>query len=401
MPELRFKGAETPWERKRLEDVGSCQSGEGFPEIEQGGKNGIPFFKVSDMNLPGNEFELTIANNYVTQDQIRRCGWHTVDILPAVFFAKVGAAVMLNRKRLVRKSFLMDNNTMAFRIGSDIDADFLKACFETIDLPSLSQTGALPSINSTDVEALSVRIPALFEQRKIGAFFHAIDVLLAAREEALGKLESLKKAMLEKMFPQGKAKMPEVRFKGFSGEWSKKQLGDFFSARNENNKNGAVTEILSVLKDVGVLRYSEKGNIGNHAKEDVTLYNIARSGDIILNSMNVIIGSVGVTHIDGCISPAYYALAPNAEADSIFWGYWFWRKETQNIISSLACGLMEIRRKITLPDLLSIWTPAPSLPEQQKIGSYFRVLDELIGARRAELKKLKELKAGLLERMFA
>lgn len=238
------------------------------------------------------------------------------------------------------------------------------------------------------------------EQRRIGSLFRLLDALIAGREKALEKLEALKKSMLLKMFPQGDATVPEVRFKGFTGEWEKKRLGIFLEEREENNKDGIETEILSVMKDVGVIRYADKGNVGNRAKEDVTQYNIARKGDIVLNSMNVIIGSVGVAPCDGCISPAYYALRPMVNADASFWGYWFWRKESQCVISSLACGMMEIRRKISVEDLLSIVTPVPSLPEQRKIGAYFRSLDALLAAWREEIGKLKQMKKALLERMF-
>ena len=200
VPEVRFKGFEGEWEEKKLGECGSCQSGEGFPEIEQGGKTGIPFFKVSDMNLPGNESELIRANNYVTEEQIRKCLWHPVEVLPAVFFAKVGAAVMLNRKRLVKNRFLLDNNTMAFRLKTCIYPDFAKVLFDTIDLPALSQTGALPSIGAGNVEELQRRIPSIPEQQAIGSFFRSLDALLAARREEAEKLKQLKKAFLERMF---------------------------------------------------------------------------------------------------------------------------------------------------------------------------------------------------------
>ena len=201
VPEVRFKGFTGEWEKKRLGDFGDCQSGEGFPEIEQGGKEGIPFFKVSDMNLPGNDSELVNANNYVTEEQIKKSAWHPVEKLPAIFFAKVGAAVMLNRKRVVKMRFLLDNNTMAFRLDDSIDADFAKSLFDTIDLSALSQTGALPSINASDVEDMLVLTPIdISEQRKIGTYFRSLDTLLAARREEVEKLKQMKKALLERMF---------------------------------------------------------------------------------------------------------------------------------------------------------------------------------------------------------
>ena len=139
------------WEQRKLGDIGKARSGVGFPDAEQGGVTGIPFFKVSDMNLDGNENEMTVANNYVTAEQIAVHRWSPITELPAIFFAKVGAAVMLNRKRLCRFPFLLDNNTMAYSLSSTKwDADFAKALFGTVDLTSLVQVGALPSYNARD-----------------------------------------------------------------------------------------------------------------------------------------------------------------------------------------------------------------------------------------------------------
>lgn len=157
-------------------DVGKARSGVGFPDSDQGGTFGVPFFKVSDMNSDGNENEMTVANNYVTTAQIEAHRWSPIEDLPAIFFAKVGAAVMLNRKRLCRFPFLLDNNTMAYSLDHlKWDADFAKALFETIDLTSLVQVGALPSYNAGDVEAMEIRLPDLSEQAQIGAYFKKLD----------------------------------------------------------------------------------------------------------------------------------------------------------------------------------------------------------------------------------
>lgn len=62
IPEIRFKGFNDDWEQRKLGDIGYAKSGVGFPDSEQGGQKGIPFFKVSDMNTNGNENELMVAN---------------------------------------------------------------------------------------------------------------------------------------------------------------------------------------------------------------------------------------------------------------------------------------------------------------------------------------------------
>lgn len=134
--------------------------------------------------MPGNEHELVASNNYVTPEQIARMGWHPINQVPAIFFAKVGAAVMLNRKRLVNKPFLLDNNTMAFSMDSSLlNTQFGQSLFERLDLTSLIQVGALPSYNSSDVESITVSLPSTMdEQRRIGQCLCNINDLITLHQ---------------------------------------------------------------------------------------------------------------------------------------------------------------------------------------------------------------------------
>ena len=187
------------WEQRKLGEVGKAQSGVGFPDREQGGKTGVPFYKVSDMNNAGNEHEMCTANNYVSEAQCKKNGWTPITEI-SVVFAKVGAAIMLNRKRLVRISFLLDNNTMAYKFGTEWDIDFGKTLFERIDLTDLVQIGALPSYNATDVECVEISMPDKPEQHRIGVFFKQLDNLITLHQRQLEKLKNIKSALLEKMF---------------------------------------------------------------------------------------------------------------------------------------------------------------------------------------------------------
>lgn len=201
VPKRRFPGFEGEWEVNLLGELGKAQSGVGFPDSEQGGKVGVPFYKVSDMNNTGNEHEMVCANNYVTLEQINQRGWKPINDVPAIFFAKVGAAVLLNRKRLCNVPFLLDNNTMAFSIDtSKIDTNFAKTIFETIDLTALVQIGALPSYNAKDVESISVLIPSKNEQKRIGEFVQKLDKSISLQQQKLDKLKDLKKAYLNELF---------------------------------------------------------------------------------------------------------------------------------------------------------------------------------------------------------
>ena len=200
-PRVRFKGFEGEWEKVSLADVGKCFSGICFPESEQGGDNGIPFYKVSDMNIVGNENVMTYSNNYVTDDQVKRNGWKVCNNIPAIFFAKVGAAVLLNRKRLTLKPCLCDNNTMLYSFDKSAwDTYFCLCCFEAIDLASLVQVGSLPSYNGSMIGAIKVFLPQYEEQQALGQYFQNLDRQITLQTQRLEKLKQIKSACLDNMF---------------------------------------------------------------------------------------------------------------------------------------------------------------------------------------------------------
>ena len=175
---MRFAGFTESWDLHRLGDLGGIRSGVGFPDAEQGGSEGIPFFKVSDMNNKGNENEMNYANNYVNDSQIERMKWTPVRDVPAVIFAKVGAAIMLNRKRLVKIPFMIDNNTMAYVFDNTWDVYYGKILFDSINLPQYAQIGALPSYNASDIGNIEVLMPCKAEQIAIGNFFRVLSELI-------------------------------------------------------------------------------------------------------------------------------------------------------------------------------------------------------------------------------
>ena len=198
--EWRFKGFTDPWEQRKLGNVGEVHSGVGFPEIEQGGTEGIAFYKVSDMNIVGNESVMKKAHNYVNTEQIEKRNWKIIKHVPAIIFAKVGAAIMLNRKRIVQSPFLIDNNIMTYIFDKSWDVFFGKTLFDTINLPKYAQTGALPSYNTSDIKNIKVLIPNKNLQTKIGALFKKIDITIALHQQKVDQLKELKKYLMQNLF---------------------------------------------------------------------------------------------------------------------------------------------------------------------------------------------------------
>ena len=198
--ELRFKdddGQEFPeWEEKTLGEIGIFKSGIGFPDKEQGGNSGIPFYKVSDMNLIENKLEMLVANNYVNETQIKKMKFKVISD-EAIIFAKVGAAIFLERKRKA-KDFLIDNNMMAFIPTSYIN--FIKHFMDSIRLSKFAQVGALPSYNASDLSIIEIKLPSLSEQTKIAKFLTAIDEKITNNQNQLNAVKQYKQGLLQQMF---------------------------------------------------------------------------------------------------------------------------------------------------------------------------------------------------------
>ena len=396
-PAIRFDGFTEAWEQRKLGEVGKARSGVGFPDTEQGGTIGVPFFKVSDMNSDGNENEMTVANNYVTAEQIAAHRWSPIEELPAIFFAKVGAAVMLNRKRLCRFPFLLDNNTMAYSLSStEWDADFAKALFETIDLTSLVQVGALPSYNAGDVEAMAISMPSLSEQGQIGEFFKQLDNLITLHQQKYDKLLTFKKSMLEKLFPQDGAKVPEVRFAGFAVEWEFKKFGEVFEEYSE--KNHDELPALTIIQGGGTVRRDESGRSIQYDESGLKGYKLVREGDFIVH-LRSFEGGLEKANSTGIVSPAYHMFHGEGTDTRFFYAYF---RSKQFVDVQLKPHVYGIRdgRSIDIAGMKTILIPYPSLPEQQKIGDFLEKIDDLISSSQTELEKLKNIKSALLEKMF-
>ena len=402
-PAIRFKGFSDAWEQRKLGDIGKARSGVGFPDTDQGGVTGVPFFKVSDMNLDGNENEMIVANNYVTAEQIADHRWSPITELPAIFFAKVGAAVMLNRKRLCRFPFLLDNNTMAYSLSpTKWDADFAKALFGTVDLTSLVQVGALPSYNAGDVESMGIYLPSLFEQEQIGAFFKLLDNLITLHQRKFEKLTNVKKSMLEKMFPQNGSSYPEIRFKGFTDPWEQRKVGDLLIERNQQAPMSDEYPLMAFIANEGVAPKGERYDRSALVTDTVNkLYKKTEKGDFIYSSNNLETGSIGLNKYGkACISPVYSIFEPTGIADSDFLGRRLVRKDFINAMVKWRQGVIYGQWRIHESDFLKIEISVPSVEEQRKIGAYLDQLDNLITLHQRELEKLQNIKKSMLEKMF-
>jgi len=405
-PRIRFEKFSNKWDNYKLGQLGSFKSGIGFPDSQQGGTEGIPFFKVSDMNNIGNETEMRNANNYVTQEQIAKNSWNVVKDTPAIIFAKVGAALMLNRKRLVTKTFLIDNNTMSYSLNKSWDKDFGLTLFQTIYLPKYAQIGALPSYNASDIATIKVNVPNIQEQTAIGSLFRTLDDLLASYKDNLTNYQSLKATMLSKMFPKAGQRVPEIRLDGFEGEWEVVKLGDNCRIITGGTPRTGVKEFWNP-KEIPWMSSGEiNKKILNETEEMISCIGLENSSAKWVKQNSVLIalagqgqtrGRVAINKIPLTTNQSIAAIETNSNIDFLFLYTDLGRRYDELRLISSGDGTRGGLNKMIISSLeLNI----PGIEEQQAISSYFSNLDNLINSRQEKISQLETLKKKLLQDMF-
>ncbi|MGX7055481.1 restriction endonuclease subunit S [Pediococcus acidilactici] len=374
VPNIRFKGFTDPWEQRKLGNVGEVHSGVGFPEIEQGGTEGIAFYKVSDMNIVGNESVMKKAHNYVNTEQIEKRNWKIIKHVPAIIFAKVGAAIMLNRKRIVQSPFLIDNNIMTYIFDKSWDVFFGKTLFDTINLPKYAQTGALPSYNASDIKNIKVLIPNKNLQTKIGVLFKKIDTTIALHQQKVTQLKELKKLLMQKIFDQ------EWRFRGFTDPWEQRKLGECLNVNSGKDYKSLKRGNIPVYGTGGYMCSVDQALSYN---EDAI--GIGRKGTI--NKPYILKAPFWT------VDTLFY-IVPKAKLNLFFMYLIFqkvnWKRKDEST------GVPSLSKSI----IKSVKELFPKGREQNEIAELFEILDTTIALHQQKVDQLKELKKYLMQNLF-
>ena len=401
IPKIRFKEFINNWNNYKLGQLGNFKSGIGFPDSQQGGTEGIPFFKVSDMNNIGNETEMRNANNYVTQEQIIKNSWKVNKETPAIIFAKVGAALMLNRKRLVTRPFLIDNNTMSYSFDESWDKDFGLTLFQTINLPKYAQIGALPSYNASDIAMIKVNVPDVQEQSAIGSLFRTLDDLLTNYKDNLANYQSLKASMLSKMFPKAGQTVPEIRLDRFEGEWEIKKFKSISNKRGKSNSKGYDYTAYSVSNQSGLIPQSEQFEGSRLENLEKTSYKIVEPNEFAYNPARINVGSIAFNDLDETVivSSLYVIFSLDKSINNNYALLFIKSPEFNKEVRRNTEG--SVREYLFYENFANIRIPIPpTFEEQQAISAYFSNLDNLITAHQEKISQLETLKKKLLQDMF-
>ena len=238
----------------------------------------------------------------------------------------------------------------------------------------------------------TIMVPSENEQAVIGQYFTNIDHLITLHQRKCDEVKSLKKYMLQKMFPQNEQKVPEIRFEGFTEAWEQRKLGEVAQCLDSERIpiNAEERE-----KITGKIPYYGAGNIQGYINKflfDEELVLLLEDGDAFddyrtKEIAQYICGKTWVNnhaHVLRPLGNAYFLYSILAH------------KDIRNWVQLAGAS----RKKLVQKSMLNIELIMPNLEEQQKIGSYFRELDHLITLHQQKCEELKKIKKFMLQKMF-
>ena len=269
---------------------------------------------------------------------------------------------------------------------------------------------------------LEYTIPPLSEQQAIADYLDEtcskIDEIIAEAKASIDEYKTLKQALIAEITTNGLNKNIDFCETNFAwmgkipSHWELKPFKYVLNERNEKNNPIKSTERLSLSIDKGITLYAEKTTNLDRFKDDFTAYKLAYKGDLVMNSMNMIVGASGVSDYFGCVSPVYYTYFDN-EPDHItakYCEYLFRSRMLMRVLRSLGRGIHHIDRgddrvntcrlKVSRDDLRTLVLPVPPICEQRDIVSFLdkrtAEIDSLIAEKQSLIADLEAYKKSLI-----
>ena len=401
-PQLRFEGFTDDWEERKLKELGDIQTGNTPPtsDSDNYSLDGVLWVTPTDIK------SLVISN---TAKKLSQVGVTKARIAKAGSIL-VTSIASIGKNTLLRMDAGFNQQINSLTPTSENDSYFLLTQSEKWS-EKMKQTAAsatMQIVNKTDFSNISTYVPVhKEEQEKIGSFFKQLDDTIALHQRKLDLLKEQKKGYLQKMFPKNVAKVPELRFAGFADDWEERKFKDnIVSIQTGTNLLGSTVNEGTPLIKMGNLQrgyFSFKKLEYLDSNSNVGSEDIVNYGDFLFNTRNTLelVGKGATwTGIGG-----KYAFNSNIARfkfdgiDTIFFNYLY---NTQQVISQVharAVGTTSVSA-VYPRDLNSLLYYLPSIEEQQKIGSFFKQLDDTIALHQRKLDLLKEQKKGYLQKMF-
>ncbi len=389
-PKIRFKGYEDDWEQRKFADMAIRESA----------------VQTASQEIPGVEYDDVVVeegclNKDISSKETKKSG---------ILFD--GSQVLYGKLRPYLHNWL-NPDFKGVAVGDwwvlkpiDLNKNFLYRLIQTQQFDNIANQSAGSKMPRADWNLISnsafmVPFPNE-EQRKIGDYFLSLDHLITLHQRKCEETKSLKKYMLQKMFPENGKCVPEIRFSGFSDDWEQRKLGDniieYHEVTTENNQYPVLTSSRK-----GIFLQTEYYSGNQVASSDNTGYNVVPYGYFTYRHMSddqIFYFNINDIVENGIVSTLYPVFTTNIKIDSRYLQYQlnYGREFAKFAILQKQGGS---RTYMYLNKLKSLCLTMPkTIGEQKKISEYFMKLDHLITLHQHKCDELQKLKKFMLQNMF-
>ena len=387
-PKIRFKGYTEDWEQRKVTDLGEIYIGLVTTMTEHYTDKGHLLIRNSDIKDGYFEFgenPIYLDEEFSEQNKSRM---HKIGDVITVHTGDIGTSAVIGENEVNSIGFativtrpnqkILDSNYFATYLNTDTHKQWAI---------SMATGDGRSNYNLKDYTKLVVPIPQIKEQKKIAACIVKLNNLITLHQRKLEQTKTLKKYMLQKMFPQEGQKVPEIRFEGFTGDWEQRKLGDLADRVTRKNQD-LVSELpLTISAQYGLIDQNEFFD-KRVASKDVSGYYLIENGEFAYNKSTSTDAPWGaIKRLDryenGVLSTLYivFGIKENNPVDSDFLVSYYstnlWHKGIHEIAAEGARnhGLLNIAPADFFETRLMI---PQDIEEQTKIGKYFIELETLI-----------------------
>lgn len=409
VPELRFPEFTDEWEERKFGDLGSVGMCKRIFKEQTAAEGDIPFYKIGTFGGKPDAFiTRKLFEEYKEKFQYPKFG----DMLISAS-GTIGRIVEYTGE----EAYFQDSNIVWFNHDSRVDNSFLK-CIYTFVKWSGIEGSTIKRLYNDNFLKTKFFLPQVEEQRKIGAYFSKLDEFIELHQQKLEHWKEVKKGLLQKMFPKKDSKVPEVRFPEFTDDWEQRKFDEIYSFLQNNalsraELNDETGDVLNVHYGDILIKYGEVLDVKRDKLPYITDSTIvSKFESSVLQDGDIIIAdaaedeTVGkTTEIAGLKDEILLSglhtipCRPKRKFARGFLGYYMNSSSYHDQLLPLIQGTKISSISKSIIQNTDIKYPI-SEKEQQKIGAYFSNLDNLITLHQRKLDHLKELKKGLLQKMF-
>ena len=364
-PQIRFKGFTDAWEQRKVQDVADRYDNLRIPVAANLRVSGnIPYYGANGIQDYVNGFTHEGEFVLVAEDGANDLKNYPVQHVQGRIWVNNHAHVLQG------KPALMNNLFLAYSL-------------HRADIASFLVGGSRAKLNADTLMTLELLLPSVEEQTKIGRNLAAVDNLITLHQRKYEKFVNIKKALLEKMFPQGDEKVPRIRFKGFTDAWEQRKLGEISEKTVEKNRERRYSETFTNSAEFGIVSQMEYFDHAISKIESIGGYYVVHPDDFVYNpriSVSAPVGPINRNKLQkiGIMSPLYTVFRAH-DIHPQYLEYYFksdvWHAYMRFNGDS---GARSDRFSIKTALFFDMPIPCPSVGEQEKIGKILARVDNLI-----------------------